>query len=120
MVSKPQRERGKENVGGAENPGTTTTLLAPPYHPSTLQGLVHQSSTETYNHNFFNTSKGVDNDFNCDCSSSSSADNEHTELENDVDNLGVFEGSGDGMKLNIFHLMVSQITIQKYQTLRVD
>ena len=84
VVSQPQRQRRKEAVGKAENPGNTT-FVGPPYHLSTPQGLGHQSSKEMYNHNVFNTSKGFDNDFIFDYSSNSSVDNEHIELEKDVD-----------------------------------
>ena len=82
VVSQPQHQCGKKTVGGAENPGTTTAFVVPPYHPSTPQGPVHQSSMETYSHNFFNISKGVDNDFICDYSSSSSVDNDDMKVEN--------------------------------------
>ena len=98
VVSQPQRQHGKDTVGGAENPDTTTTLVVPPYHPSTLQGLGHQSSMGTYSHNFFNIGKGVDNGFICDYSSSLSVDNDHMEVENYADNLGLFEESDDDIK----------------------
>ena len=96
MVFQPQRQCGKETVGGAENLGTITALVVPPYHLSTPQGLGHQSSMEMYSHNFFNISKGVDNHFICDYSSSLSVD--HMEVENYVDNLGLFEESDDDIK----------------------
>ena len=98
VVSQPQRQCGKHTVGGAENPGTTATLVVLPYQPSTPQGLGHQSSMETYSHNFFYISKGVDNDFISDYRSSLSVDNDHMEVENYVDNLGLFEESDDDIK----------------------
>ena len=88
----------KHTVGGAENPGTTTALVVPPYQPSTPQGLGHQSSMETYSHNFLYISKGVDNDFISDYRSSSSVDNDHMDVENYVDNLGLCEESDDDIK----------------------
>ena len=33
VVSQPQRQHGKDTVGGAENLGTTTALVVLPYHP---------------------------------------------------------------------------------------
>ena len=57
---------------------------------------------ETYSHNFFNISKGIDNDFICDCSSNSSVDNNHMEVENYVDDLGLFEESDDDIKADYF------------------
>ena len=98
VVSQPQCQCGKDTVGGAENLGTTTTLVVPPYHPSNPQGLGHQSSMETYSHNFFNIRKGIDNGFICDHSSCLSVDNDHMEVENYVDNLGLFEESDDDIK----------------------
>ena len=61
-----------------------------------------------------NINKGVDNDFICDYSSSLSVDNDHMEAENYLKKVMMTS------KLTIFHLMVSQITIQKHQMLRVD
>ena len=54
----------------------------------------------TYSHNFFNISKGIDNGFICDYSSCSSVDNDQMEVENYVDNLGLFEKSDDDIKAN--------------------
>ena len=121
VVSQLQCQCGKETVGGAENPGTTTAIVVLLYHPSTPQGLGHQSSMETYSNNFFNTIKGVNNDVICDHSSSSSVHNDQVELENDVDNLGPFEESDDDIEADYFPFdATSQITMQKYQMLRVD
>ena len=97
-VSQPQHQCGKHTVGSVEDLGTTTALVVPPYQPSTLQGLGHQSSMETFSHNFFYISKGIDNDFISDYHSSSSVDNDHMEVENYVDNLGLFEESHDDFK----------------------
>ena len=80
------------------NPGTTTALVVPLYQPSTPQGLGHQSSMETYTHNFFYIGRGVDNDFISDYRSSSSTDNDHMEAEKYVDNLGLFEESHDDIR----------------------
>ena len=35
-----------------------------------------------------------------------------------VDNLGLFEESDDDIRADYFHLMFSQITIQKYQNVK--
>ena len=53
---------------------------------------------ETYSHNFFFISKGVDKDFISAYRSSSSVDNDHMEVENYVDNLGLFKESHDDIK----------------------
>ena len=98
VVSQPQRQCGKDTVGSTENPGTTTTLVVPPYQSSTPQDLGHQSSMETYSHNLFYISKGTDNGFIGDYSLSSSVDNDHMEVKNHVDNVGLFEESDDDIK----------------------
>ena len=53
---------------------------------------------KTYSHNFFNISKAIDNGFICDYSSCSDVDNDHMEVENYVDKLGLFEESDDDIK----------------------
>ena len=85
----------------------------PPYHSSTLQGLGHQYSTQTYNHSFFDTSESIDNDFVCYYSLSLSLDNEHTELQNDENNSGLFEESDDNIKAEYFSFESKSITDTK-------
>ena len=53
---------------------------------------------ETFSHNFFYISKGIDKDFISDYCSSSSVDNGLMEVENYVDNLGLSEESHDDFK----------------------